>query len=377
MGKKDPVSALGDLIDANHLELMRRWAERVRLFAGARGLDRPALLNRMQEILREISESLRSGEVRRDDLAALTETFKSGPRSHGAHRVESGFDVVEVVAEYNVLRDVIREFSEEHRVAMAGDVGYILNRVISDATALAVESYVNEKNAREELYRREQLSFVMHDLKTPLSAISTAAHTLDKLGMELEPERTAKIFDMLQRNVQRMNAMLNKTVTDQALNETTITANRNQLELWPLVESILDGLRPLAEANRNQLVNEIPRDLTVLGDPNLLTATYQNLLSNAIKFTHGGKITIGARVDEYGGIQSWVSDTGAGIPSNYIPRIFDKFETTGEDQSGHGLGLAIVKKAVEAHGGSVTVDSKVGAGSTFRFYIPVHRDPAA
>jgi hypothetical protein len=76
-------------------------------------------------------------------------------------------DLVEVVAEHNVLRDVLRDLSEQHGVSLAGDVGTIANRVISDATALAVESFANEKNAREERHRLEQFSFMMHDLKTP------------------------------------------------------------------------------------------------------------------------------------------------------------------------------------------------------------------
>src|SRR5881296_2296036 len=88
-----------ELIDSNRKLIMDQWAQRVSVFAGSRGVDRPALQNQMVEILDQLSDALRTGRIQHKDLALLTESFKAGPTSLGIHRVHAGFDLVEVVAE--------------------------------------------------------------------------------------------------------------------------------------------------------------------------------------------------------------------------------------------------------------------------------------
>ena len=376
-GNSNARTTFAELIDSNRKLIVDQWARRVSVFAGSRGVDRPALQNQMGEILGQLSAALRTGRIQHKDLALLTESFKAGPTSHGIHRVDAGFDLVEVVAEYNVLRDVLRDLSEQHGVSLAGDVGTIANRVISDATALAVESFVNEKNAREERHRLEQFSFMMHDLKTPLTSITIAVHALELILTEdRKPDQIEKIFDVLRRNAQRMNAMLTKSVNNQELHDMKVAPEWVKCELRSLVQSVANDLRPLAEANRTRLVNAVSADLTLMADPVLLRATYQNLISNAIRYTHRGEITVGADARP-AGVESWVADTGQGIAPEFVEKVFEKFETTGHDRNQQGLGLAIVKQAVEAHGGTITVDSRFGAGSTFRFFIPAKRDSRA
>jgi len=95
------------------------------------------------------------------------------------------------------------------------------------------------------------------------------------------------------------------------------------------------------------------------------------LVANAIKYTPRGEVVIGAQeTAAEGSLECWVSDNGAGIPEDRLEIIFDKLETDPEREGGTGLGLAIVKTFVEAHGGKVTVESKKGVGSTFRFTLP-------
>jgi signal transduction histidine kinase len=146
---------------------------------------------------------------------------------------------------------------------------------------------------------------------------------------------------------------------------------RREFDLWPLVEALIHDLHPVAETSDTQLTNNVPEDLTVYADASLLKRVFQNLITNALKYTPRGEVVIGAKeTGEEGGIECWVSDNGAGIPENRIEIIFDKLETDQEMDGGTGLGLAIVKTFVEAHGGKVTVESKEGVGSTFRFMIP-------
>ena len=150
---------------------------------------------------------------------------------------------------------------------------------------------------------------------------------------------------------------------------------RRHFDLWPVVQSLIDDLRPLADEAYVTLANSVPGHLTVFADAALLTQALQNLLSNAIKYTSYGQITVGAAVVQNGNaVACWVSDTGSGIPEDRIGKIFDKLETDPSRKGGLGLGLAIVKQAIEAHGGEVKVESTVGVGSTFRFTLPMPSD---
>ena len=115
----------------------------------------------------------------------------------------------------------------------------------------------------------------------------------------------------------------------------------------------------------------MPDELVVFADANLLRRVFQNLMANAIRYTPNGEVRIGARsIGTGSAVECWVSDNGAGIPVGSLEKIFDKGESERAEIGGTRLGLTIVKNFVEAHGGTVTVESKLGVGSTFRFTLP-------
>jgi signal transduction histidine kinase len=122
-----------------------------------------------------------------------------------------------------------------------------------------------------------------------------------------------------------------------------------------------------------ELKTDLPDDLPdVLADTIQIAHVFANLLFNAMKYTDsGGMITLSAQADQEH-VRFSVSDTGKGIPEEHLPKIFDRFfRVPGQEhETGTGLGLAIVKEIVEAHGGSVNVESRVGEGSTFCFTLP-------
>jgi signal transduction histidine kinase len=144
-------------------------------------------------------------------------------------------------------------------------------------------------------------------------------------------------------------------------------AERRNLDLWALVEGLIHDLKPL-EAAPVHIENIVPPDFVVYADALLLAQVFQNLLSNAIKYTSRGQIIVGAEQAEKG-VRCWVKDTGTGIPAERLGKIFEKLETDPTRKGGLGLGLAIVKQIVEAHGGQVFVESRVGEGSTFSFTL--------
>jgi signal transduction histidine kinase len=164
-------------------------------------------------------------------------------------------------------------------------------------------------------------------------------------------------------------------------NITAMLDNRNRehladlVSMAELVASTLGDFGVLAQQSdlelRGQITSQVP---LVLGDPEHLRKVVDNLIANALKFTPaGGTVTVSLKgtSDE---VILQVTDTGIGIPEEHMERVFDRFYqvdgTTRRRHGGSGLGLALVKEIVESHGGSVTVESMVGKGSTFSVRLP-------
>jgi len=136
---------------------------------------------------------------------------------------------------------------------------------------------------------------------------------------------------------------------------------RERVVLSDLLTDVADSLRPLAEARGLALRVQVPEGLVLTGDMDALIRLFVNLLDNAIKYTERGEITLTARSEE-GGIAVGVTDTGIGIPSQHLPRIFDRFYRVDPARSagGAGLGLAIARQIAQAHGGRLEVRSAPG-----------------
>ena len=223
--------------------------------------------------------------------------------------------------------------------------------------------------------REEYLAFVAHDLRTPLNAISLAGEGpgTDARERGTSDAETAQMLKALRRNVRHLEELVGKVLEENTNLQTEIgiKVERREFDLWPLVEGLIHDLHPVAGTASTRLINKVPDDLMIYADAGLLRRVFQNLIANAIKYTPRGEVIIGAReLDTEGAVECWVSDNGAGIPEELLAKIFDKGETDPENESGMGLGLAIVKTFTEAEGGKVTVDSKEGVGSTFRFSLP-------
>src|SRR5262245_10651055 len=351
--------------------LLAEWRNAVRCLPAARDLDTPTLNDHIPVLFDELARALAAGRNR----SLLELKLQEGPKIHGGLRLRAGFDIVEVVAEYNILRDLLFDFAEKEGIDIIGDPNRILNRVVDRAVALAVDSYAKDKALDVQQRREEHLAFVIHDLRTPLSAIQAAGRILDtSLPGEIKAGRVANMLRILQRNALRLNALVTTASQEQhnlaAGSEEGFQVARLELDLWPLVQALIWDLHALVENAPVEIVNIVPEDCVVNADPALITQVFQNLLSNAIKYTTKGQITIGAEQITPNQIRCWVQDTGAGIPADRLSKVFEKFETDPKKKGGIGLGLAIVKQVVEAHEAQVFVESEVGRGSTFSFVLP-------
>jgi signal transduction histidine kinase len=178
---------------------------------------------------------------------------------------------------------------------------------------------------------------------------------------------SSRILKTLRRNVQHLESLVDKVLKESAhvQTEAGIRPERRLFDLWPLVESVILDLNPVASTASTKLLNAIPEELSIYADAGLVRRIFQNLLANAITYAPRGEVVIGAREND-GSIECWVSDNGAGIPEDRLENIFKKLETDRQSEGGTGLGLAIVKTFVEAQGGKVTVETKEGEVTTFR-----------
>lgn len=304
---------------------------------------------------------------------------EASPPIHGVQRLVDGYDIDEIVAEYNILRGCIHDLADEHGLTMQGRPFHILNRVLDGAIGAAVQAYATQQALEVQQRRQEYLAFVAHDLRTPLNAISLATRvfelTWNRPDHRSESEQMLK---SLRRNVKYLDALVAKVIEENTglATETGVRLERRSFDLWPLVEGLTHDLHPVAGTASTKLVNRVPEDLVIDADASLLRRIFQNLIANAIRYTPRGTVEIGARdMSPEGGVVCWVRDDGAGVPADRLDKIFDAHESDAQksDASGTGLGLAIVKTFVEAHDGQVTVESTEGAGTTFTFSIPARK----
>jgi two-component system, OmpR family, phosphate regulon sensor histidine kinase PhoR len=364
------LDKLAALIKDERAGLLSRWREQVRLLPSAKHLDTPTLNDHVPPLLDELATALRSVT----DKSIPEALVEGSPPIHGLQRYQDGFDIVEVVAEYNILRGCIHDLAESHHLSLQGKAFHILNRVFDEAIGLAIQTFATQQALELQRRRDEYLAFVAHDLRTPLNAIALVARILELTQTDRSDRiETSRMLRTLGRNVLELEALVDKVLKESAHigTEAGVKLEPRAFDLWPLVESVLHDLHPVAETAGARLINEIPEDLTAYADAGLLRRVIQNLVANAITYTPRGEVVIGARkTGTKGAVECWVSDNGSGIPEDRVEKIFDKLETDPEKPDGTGLGLAIVKMFVEVHGGKVTVETKEGSGSTFRFTLP-------
>ena len=365
------LDKLAALIKQERNALLSRWRQQVRQLPSAQHLDTPTLNDHIPGLLDELATAL---ESRSDETIPEALSEGSPPAHGGLQRVQDGFDIEEVVAEYNILRGCIHDLADTNGLSLQGKPFHIMNRVLDGAIGLAVQTYATQRALEVQQRREEYLAFVAHDLRTPLSAISLATTVLElTLPQRSASAETTQMLKTLRRNVQHLGELVGKVIEENTNLQTEIgiKLERRAFDLWPLVEALIHDFHPVAGTASTQLINKVPDDLVVYADASLLRRVFQNLIANAITYTSRGEVIIGAReLGAEGAVECWVSDNGAGIPEERLEKVFDQLETDPQKEGGLGLGLAIVKTFVEAHDGKVTVESKEGLGSTFRLTLP-------
>ncbi len=220
-----------------------------------------------------------------------------------------------------------------------------------------------------ELLKRRFVSFVSHQLKTPLVAIHQYLSVLKRLDDGSDPKRL-EWFDRCLARTGEMQAIVHDWLTLAKLEGQCLAQGCVRVDLSQVVAAIVAANSEFAASRGVTLESRMPNeDCAVRGDANCVSVLVDNLVANAIKYNKpGGSVTVSAELSG-GEVELAVSDTGVGIPEEYRERLFDEFFRVdcgdGKD-GGTGLGLAICRKVATELGGSIRVESEVGMGSTFR-----------
>ena len=227
-----------------------------------------------------------------------------------------------------------------------------------------------------ETLRDDLTGMVVHDLRTPLTALLSGLQALRFVGGRGPDEQ--EILDNAIGGGEALLGMVNDLLDIGKWESGSLVLDRQPLQSADVIEYALAQTAPLARRNGLRVARNIPSGLPLVGaDRDLLRRSLTNLLGNAVKFTpRGGIVTVSASYEPAeGAVVFAVGDTGEGIPAHQVRRIFDKFGQVESRKAGRrmstGLGLTFCKLVAEAHGGRIWVESKLGKGSRFLFTIPV------
>jgi two-component system phosphate regulon sensor histidine kinase PhoR len=257
-----------------------------------------------------------------------------------------------------------------YKLQSAGDDG---QERPSCGGAVAVLRDVGREKAIQKQHA-EFVSSVSHEMKTPLAGIKAYVELL--VDGEAEDDETREEFlGVISGQADRLQRLVENMLNLARIEAGVVSVNKKSRSLNELLEEGIHVVEPVAEAKRIELVVELsPMYLGVLADRDMLLQSAINLLSNAIKYTpEGGRVTLRSRLVD-NEVTFEVVDTGVGLSEEDCRRVFDKFYRVKKDKtmaSGTGLGLPLAKHIVEdVHGGRLTVQSTLGAGSTFCVTLP-------
>ena len=213
-----------------------------------------------------------------------------------------------------------------------------------------------------------------HELRTPLTAIKGMVEILNREDFSDDATRS-EFLRQIQDESSRMETIIQDLLTLSRISSNKVILQTQRVSLYDIVENSFSTLKQEFQQKGVQFVNETKICGAITMDPQKMHAVFTNLLSNAISSTDEGFVRINCIITD-NNVQIKVQDSGAGIPAQDLPHIFDRFyrveKHRARSSGGSGLGLAIVKGIIEAHGGSLSVTSTEGVGTTFSLILPTN-----
>lgn len=241
--------------------------------------------------------------------------------------------------------------------------------ITNGGAVLSLEDQTEQR--RLEHVRRDFVANVSHELRTPLAALRLLIETLLNGALE-EPELGMRMLNQMLGEVDSMTQLAQELLDLSMIESGQMPMQVTRTKLHEIVDEQILHYEPLAQQKELRIEDDVPDELIAEIDRKMIGRVLGNLIHNAIKFTPDrGHITLGAgREDDK--IKVWVADSGVGIPTEDLPRIFERFYKVdrARGKSGTGLGLAIARHVVEAHTGRIWAESVEGQGATFYFTLP-------
>lgn len=243
---------------------------------------------------------------------------------------------------------------------------------LSETDYIIVYSTDESENVRMESARRDFVANVSHELKTPVGAISLLVETL--MSVRDDEEAVEYFGSKLIVEVRRMNQMITELISLSKLQGAESLPDLEVLSIDKVIEDAIDRCRLAAEARNIEIVKDSRSGVMVKGDKGLLVTSVSNLLTNAINYSPEGSPVSISRDVQNDMVVIRVTDRGIGISQDDQKRVFERFfrvdKARSRNTGGTGLGLAIVKHVMANHGGSVSLWSRLGTGSTFTLELP-------
>jgi signal transduction histidine kinase len=303
-----------------------------------------------------------------------------------------GYEVCERLKADEKLKEIsvifisaLNETMDKVKAFGVGGVDYVTKPFQFEEVDARVSTHLELQRQRrklkenyEQLRRLEELRdnlvhMIVHDLRNPLTGISGFLDLTLALEKETLTEDGLEYLQTAKRSTKAVIDMVNAVLDVSKIEAGEMKLHLVECDLVRIAADLMSGMQSLKEA-REMILNAPPVPVTVVADKDLILRVIQNLLGNALKFTPSdGWIRLGIEPDE-NRVCVRVWDNGPGIPPEYRERIFEKFgqveARANRQKHSTGLGLTFCKLAVEAHGGSVGVESEVDKGSTFWFVLP-------
>ena len=266
---------------------------------------------------------------------------------------------------------VIQRFVQGRERYFSFDAAPIRNREGQLTGVVLILKDITDPHRLEEM-KSNLVSTVSHQLKTPLTSIRMAIHLLLEEKVGPLTEKQVELLLTAREESDALHGILANLLDISRMESGRLQMDFQDVSPATLVTEAVAPFRRAAQDGGVELETRLPGDLpTVCADAGQVGHVFANLLSNALRYTApGGQITVSAEADERM-VHFSVSDTGSGIPHQFLQRIFEHFFRVPEQKSetGAGLGLAIAKQIVEAHGGHINVESQEGKGTTFSFTL--------
>jgi signal transduction histidine kinase len=359
----DNTIHLSALLADRRVDILGRWTQRIGREHVDKELSRGELWDHLPHFFDEVLAALRTEEGSSTEAAATNGSAASV--EHGTQRLRVGFDLAEVIREYEILTECILDEVEATGGSISTRAFRRVQALLNAGRAQAVVAYVDRRDAEMTQATSQHVAFIAHELRSPLMSAFLVVTALRKC----ERPEDQWAHDVLTRNLNALRDLIDQVLTADRL-AGQVPLRRESFDLRVLLEQVAADAQMAARRRQVDIALMAPVDLPYNGDQRLLRSAIGNVLGNAVKFTHEGS-AISVRAQRHdGGISVEVEDGCGGLPQDNTQELFEPFVQRGENRSGFGLGLAIVKQALEAHGGRVSVRDLPGKGCVFALELP-------